>query len=87
MIITDKIEVEDRILASGGFADVRCGWYRGHLVAVKTMRVVEQDDFLMIRKVSISDIYSATWEAVLIIQSSGSVRKSSSGAQYLIRMS
>jgi len=30
----------------------------GHLVAVKTMRVAEQDNSLMIRKVSISDSFS-----------------------------
>jgi serine/threonine-protein kinase TNNI3K len=56
MIITEEIKVSDKILASGGFADVRTGTYMGHLVAVKTMRVPEQDDFLKIRKVSVSDI-------------------------------
>jgi len=54
MMITEKIEVEDQILANGGFADVRIGRYMGHLVAVKTMRVAEQDDTLKIRKVSAS---------------------------------
>jgi len=53
MMITEKIEVEDQILASGGFADVRIGKYMGHLVAVKTMRLAEQDDSLKIRKVSV----------------------------------
>ena len=51
-MITDKIEVSDDILASGGFADVRTGKYLGALVAVKTMRVAEQDSFVKIRKVS-----------------------------------
>ena len=53
MIITDKIEVSSEILASGGFADVRTGAYFGTLVAVKTMRVGEEDGFMRIRKVSI----------------------------------
>jgi hypothetical protein len=56
MIITEKIEVSDKILASGGFADVRSGTHMGHLVAMKTMRVAPTDDFLKIRKVNISDL-------------------------------
>ena len=66
MMITGEIEVSDDILASGGFADVRRGTYDGHLVAVKTMRVTEQDDLLKIRKVRADDIFSVTWDAVLI---------------------
>ena len=65
MIITEKIEVSADIFASGGFADVRRGTYNGHLVAVKTMRVTEQDDPLKIRKVRANDIFSVTWDAVL----------------------
>ena len=57
MIVTEKIEVSDEILASGGFADVRSGKYMGHLVAVKTVRVTAQDDFLKIRKVRTDDIF------------------------------
>ena len=60
MIITERIELTDKILASGGFADVKSGRYMGHLVAVKTLRVSEQDDFPRIRKVSINDILPAT---------------------------
>jgi len=56
MMITDEIKVSDEILASGGFADVRTGKYKGCLVAVKTIRVAKQDDFLKIRKVSVDDI-------------------------------
>jgi len=56
MMITDEIEVSDRMVASGRFADVRTETYKGHLVAVKTMRVAKQDDFLKIRKVSVDDI-------------------------------
>ena len=57
MTITEDIKVSDKILASGGFADIRTGTYMGHLVAVKTMRVAEQDSFLKIRKVSINVIF------------------------------
>jgi serine/threonine protein kinase len=56
MIITERIEASDKILASGGFADVRSGRYMGRLVAVKTLRVTEQDDLLRIRKVSTNDV-------------------------------
>ena len=66
MTITEKIEVEDEILATGGFADVRCGRYMGYLVAVKTLRVKDQDDLLKIRMVSISDTFS-TWEVISTI--------------------
>ena len=52
-MITDEIEVSDNILASGGFADVRTGTHLNALVAVKTMRVGEGDDFMSMRKVSI----------------------------------
>jgi len=57
MMITDEIKVSGKIVASGGFADVRIGTYKGHFVAVKTMRVAEHDSFLEIRKVSINDIF------------------------------
>lgn len=53
MIITEKIEVSDEILASNGLADLRSGTCMGHRIAVKTLRVSVQDDFLKIRKVSI----------------------------------
>ena len=50
---TDKIEVSDNMLASGGFVGVRTGTYLGAAVAVKIMRLDEQDGFMKIRKVSI----------------------------------
>ena len=53
MNIPEKIEVQGKILASGGFADVRIGRYMGHLVAVKTLRVAATDDLQKIRKVSL----------------------------------
>lgn len=55
MMITEKIEVEDQILASGGFSDVKRGNYRGHLVAVRALRVTVQDNVSTIRKVSVND--------------------------------
>ena len=60
MVITEKIEVEDRIFASDGFADTRTGRYMGHLVAVKTLRVGAMDNSLKIRKVGITDFLSDT---------------------------
>jgi len=57
MMITEKIEVEDQILASGGFADTRIGNYMGHLVAVKTMKLAGQDDSLKIKKVSLGGFF------------------------------
>jgi len=59
MMITEEIDVSDEILVSGGYADVRTGMYKGDLVAVKTMRVAAQDDFLEIRKVSVHNIFTA----------------------------
>ena len=58
MMIPGGIEVGKEILASGGFADVRSGTYRGHLVAVKTLRASVFDDLQRIRKVSTSNIAS-----------------------------
>ena len=60
MVIAGEIEVGKKILASGGFADVRSGTYKGHLVAVKTLRVTELDDLQKIRKVSASNIISCS---------------------------
>lgn len=57
MIIAENIEVEDQILASGGFSDVRRGYYGGHLVAVRTLRVTVQDNILKLRKVSANDVF------------------------------
>jgi hypothetical protein len=53
MMIADKIEVEDKIILRGGFADVRIGKHAGHLVAVKTLRTAATDDLYKIRKVSV----------------------------------
>ena len=64
MMMNEKVEVSDKILGSGGFADVRCGVFAAHPVAVKTMRIAAQDNLDKIRKVSASDIFSATWDAI-----------------------
>ena len=53
MRIEGRIDVSDELHASSGFADVRSGTYRGHLVAIKTLRVTARDDFVKIRKVRI----------------------------------
>ena len=52
MILTERIEVSDEVVASGGSADIRTGRYMEHLVAVKTIRFSEQDDIRKVRKVS-----------------------------------
>jgi len=53
MRITEGVEVSDEVIASGGFAHLWSGTYKGHLVAVKTARVSARDNFAEIRKVSI----------------------------------
>jgi len=53
MRITETIEVSDELSDFGGFGDVRFGTYKGHPVAVKTLRVAPKDSFPKIRKVSI----------------------------------
>ena len=69
MMITDSIDVEEKILASGGFSDVRCGTYLGrHRVAVKTLKVTELDDVVKIRKVSIGVVFSAAGRTELFFQ-------------------
>ena len=86
MIITEKIEVSNQVLASGGFADVRTGTYEGHLVAVKTIRVFEQVDFRRTRRVSISDLFLSLGTRSQSSCSSNSARMSSSGTHYPTRM-
>ena len=87
MTITENIEVSDKILANGGFADVRTGTHMGHLVAVKTMRVSEQDDFQKLRKVSVDDVSPSAWCVFLTTSSSNFAKKLSSGTRCPIRTS
>jgi hypothetical protein len=51
LAITDKIEVSDTILASGGFADVKPGVYGDRRVAVKVLRVSPTSEMEKIRNV------------------------------------
>jgi hypothetical protein len=44
-------QVEERIFACGGFADVRKGKLGNRAVAVKTIRVAQDKDISKIRKV------------------------------------
>ena len=55
MVLAGDIEIEDNILASGGFADVRMGEYAGHPVSVKRLRGTLEDDVQKIREVSVND--------------------------------
>ena len=87
MMITEKIKVSDKVLASGGFADVRSGWYMGYPVAVKTMRVTEEDDLLKIRKVRVTNIFSVLGAWSQPSCSSNFARKSFYGIHYPIQTS
>ena len=50
-LLSDKFDVSGLPRASGGFADVRVGVFKGKTVAVKSLRVSEMDDKMKIRKV------------------------------------
>jgi len=54
MVVKGQIEVQEMILASGGFADIRRGLYMGNPVAVRTVRVnvTPRVDIQKMRKVS-----------------------------------
>jgi len=54
MIITDMVVVPGNILASIVLAGLRSGTCNGHPNVVKAMRVMAQDDFMKISKVSIN---------------------------------
>ena len=60
MVITDKVDILDSGQPStwGGFADIKRGEYKGHPVAVKTMRVAASDAFERIRKVSVESEFT-----------------------------
>jgi len=67
MRVAGSIEVSDELPASSGFGDLRSGKYKGRLVAIKTVRVTAQDDFVKIRKVSIHGIFVSSCRAVSTI--------------------
>ena len=50
-LLSDKFDLSGPPHASGGFADVRMGVFKGKNVAIKTLRVSAADDTAKIRKV------------------------------------
>lgn len=50
-LLSDKFDLSERPRASGNFADVRTGIFKGKDVAVKSLRISEVDDKAKIRKV------------------------------------
>ena len=50
-LLSDKFDLSGMPRASGDFADVRMGVFKGQTVAVKSLRVSEVDDKGKIRKV------------------------------------
>jgi len=54
IMIRERIEVSDEILAYGGFGYVRRGTYHDNLVAVKTAKVASRANLRRIRKVNIN---------------------------------
>ena len=50
-LLSDKFDLSGLPCASGGFADVRMGVFKGKDVAVKSLRVSEVDDKVKIRRV------------------------------------
>ena len=63
-LLSDKFDVSGSPRASGGFADVRMGTFKGKKIAVKSLRVSPADDIATIRKVgeqtALSDLGSLT---------------------------
>ena len=57
-LLSDKFDLSERPHASGGFADVRLGIFKGKDVAVKSLRISEVDDKTRIRKVGYQIISS-----------------------------
>jgi len=68
MRITGKIEDADELLASSGFADLRSGVYKGHLVAIKALRITARDDYVKIRKVSTNDGHPGRTHSIIPLQ-------------------
>ena len=60
MVITDKIDFStpNQPHTSGGFADIKQGDYKGCNVAVKTLRVRQDDNFDKIRRVSWKEVFA-----------------------------
>ena len=50
-LLSDEFDLSGLPRASGGFADIRTGVFRGETVVVKSLRIAEVDDKARIRKV------------------------------------
>ena len=64
MVVKEKIELSNNVVASGGFGDVRRGRYKDGLVAVKTAKVKPQANREKIRKVSIRAFHTHLWRGL-----------------------
>ena len=87
MMITETMEVSEKIVASGGCGDIRTGTYMGGLVAVKTARVAARDNFKKIKKVSFNEISVLTEDTVSMIPPSNFTGRFFSGKLYPIQTS
>jgi hypothetical protein len=67
MMITEHMEVSDKIVASGGCGDVRTGMYMGGLVAVKSARIATRDNVKKIKKVRFNAMSVPAWDLVSTI--------------------
>ena len=83
-LLSDKFDVSDQIVASGGFADIRMGVFKGKNVAVKTLRLSSRDDKAKIRRVRKQTTLLCR---VAHTSYSTSVKKSPRGRTYPIRTS
>jgi len=54
MVITEKVEDSNIVIARNEFADIKGGSYAGRRIAVKTIWLSRRDDLLKIRKVSVN---------------------------------
>lgn len=90
VVVLHDLRVSDEVLASGGFGDVRAGWYKERRVAVKTAKVKPTDNLEKKTKVSNNTMTTlrpppAIWSQPL--SSSNFTRRSFYGAGYPTRTS
>ena len=79
MIVAGDIEIGNDLLASGGFADVRLGKYMERLVAVKTLRVMGQEDLHKIRKVNFTNTMDSLYVTEMFCSSNFAKKPFSGG--------
>lgn len=84
-LLSDKFNVSGLPHASSGFADTRMGVFKRKIVAVKSLRISEQDDKVKIRKVRNQVISSRLLR--MLTHRSTSVRRSPCGRTCPIAMS